>query len=1115
MSVTGVPLSLDDAQRRVVEHVGGTLVYLGAPGSGTTTALAHAIAERTRTEGARSVWAVTVGRRAAADLRSQVAGLLGSGALPTITTIHALAFSLVSSFGPRLDEDLASLRVLSGAEEDQRARELILGSITDASIDWPDSVRQALPTLGMANEVRAFTTRLRDLGLDPDQAERAAEASGDPLVQALVHFASLEAETASLENVIDYSGLISLARAIASTDEVRLQMQSALSALYVDEFHDFDALQADLLMRLVPADKTFVVAGDPARSIYGFRGSDPRVFADLLERRRQSVGSGAPEVIVAPEVHRGSAQSLAIAARVLAHETLVGLPSQTAIRLRRPRDGAGADPDASVDIVIADASGNLRSHIGRLLREAHVRDGIPWSQMAVLTRTTSTVADVRRDLQVVGVPVHTESIDLALPDEPAVSALLDVMDAATRAGRIGETEAVDVMSGPVIDARAADLRALARGWRARLRRDRPDEVAPRFPTLLTETLNALSTGRAHRIPEELLDTPGARRLLDAGRLLASLAWSIDDGQPPAQVMWQAWSGALPDARGVAWPERLRRAALAGHRPSGHDIDAVLALFATAERLTERYRGVFGVEAFAGAIRDQRVPAEAISERGVGVPEAVSVLTAHHAKARSWHTVIVVDLQEGVWPRANPRNGLLDIDSLLQVVDSGRHGSPSQQQRDQPSLSAAALDADRRLLYTALTRARHRTVLAAVESRDEAGAQPSRFIDDVESGIPRVTRRYLAGRPARPLTLTGHIADLRTRLLEAEGTERTAIVDELAALALLRDDDGRPLAAAADPATWWNANPTTVNDEPIRPADQPLRLSASALQSVTTCPLRWFLDRQVHAAGPSGAAATLGRVVHALADAVATGDLPPDPQVLTLELDRVWPYLGFDVPWHEVAEHERVRVMLARLCRFHRSREDSADHEVVGTEIALDGRIDLHELARIVSVGRDEDEVTRIEAILEGLTGVDQQITVSGRIDRIDRDADGRLDLLDIKTGAKIPTEEAVVHDLQLALYQAALMSSALSVPLDIDDPRIAQAALVFVAEDAGQDSADPKTLIQPALTSPGEVSWFFETVRDAVTTMRASQFPPRSGDHCNSCDFTAICPTRPASQEVP
>ena len=108
------------------------------------------------------------------------------------------------------------------------------------------------------------------------------------------------------------------------------------------------------------------------------------------------------------------------------------------MRLRRPRDGAGADVDSPVDIVIADASGDLRCHIGRLLREAHLKDGIPWSQMAVFTRTTSTVAEVRRDLQVAGVPVHTESIDLALPDEPAVSALLDVMDAATRAGRIGE-----------------------------------------------------------------------------------------------------------------------------------------------------------------------------------------------------------------------------------------------------------------------------------------------------------------------------------------------------------------------------------------------------------------------------------------------------------------------------------------------------------------------------------------------------------------------------------------------------------------------------------------------------------------------------------------------------
>lgn len=1119
MSGPGEHQRLDERQRLVVDHTDATLIYLGAPGTGTTTALAHAIAQRTLVEGARSVWAVTVGRRAAIDLRSQVAGLLGSGALPTVTTIHALAFSILATFGPRVSEDLAGIRVLSGAEEDLRIRELIAGTVTESTISWPQSLHDALPTLGLANEVRAFIARLREQGIDPQVVADRARSVDDSLLAALAQFAAMEAQTATLENVVDYPGLLSLALAVAASHEVGRELHGLVRALYVDEFHDFDALQAALVNRIAAPEATFVIAGDPARSIFRFRGAHPRVLADLIESRSHPITQKQPQILIADRVHRANAQCLDIAARVLRREITEGLPTEVITQLRRPVDAVDANPDARIEIVTADSAADLQAHVGRILRQAHLDDGVAWSDMAVLARTTATVSSVRRSLEAAGVPAHVSAVDLALPDEPAVGALLSFVDAAVHSQRLTDALVEDLMSGPIVAADPEESRILARQWRSALRIAHPDRVATRFATLQREALVAITRGEPDAIPEQVRELPAAQRLCKVGRLLADVAESASQGAPPAQVLWQVWSGSLPDSRLLEWPERLRRAALAGHRASGHDIDAVLALFATAERLTERYRGVFGVGAFVTAIRDQRVPAEAISQRGAIEPEAVTVLTAHHAKGRSWHTVVVVDLEEGTWPITTVRRGLLDVDGLVESIS----GSQSTSVRDLVSESSLALDADRRLLYTALTRAHHRTLVAAVASPTESGSQPSRFIADLQQGEPAIAQEHLAGRPVRPLTLTGHVAALRTRLLAAVGDERERIVTELATLARLVDDDGHPLVPAADPTSWWHARGPTSSDIPLRTPDEPLRLSASALRSITTCPLNWFLDRHVRAGTIGGSAAALGIAVHALAEALVSGELPADPEVLDAQLEVIWPHLGFDVPWFEVVERTRVRDMLSRLCAFHRQHEST--HTVVGVETQLAGVINLDDLAAIVIAGRGGDvrdeTAEAIAEVLAELTELDRVIGISGRIDRIEMDDEGQLSLLDVKTTAQAPTRADVTADLQLALYQAAVLTGALAQPLEYPEgwqprqpPRIDHSALLMVGIEGKKGSGDPKLMSQPALTEHGDPVWLFAAIADAISTIRRAQFSPRPGHHCRSCAFTAVCPTKDSAKEV-
>ena len=64
------------------------------------------------------------------------------------------------------------------------------------------------------------------------------------------------------------------------------------------------------------------------------------------------------------------------------------------------------------------------------LRRAHLEDGLAWSRMAVLVRSTrTTLAVLRRAMIAAGVPVAVASPDIPLAEQPAVAHLLAALHA--------------------------------------------------------------------------------------------------------------------------------------------------------------------------------------------------------------------------------------------------------------------------------------------------------------------------------------------------------------------------------------------------------------------------------------------------------------------------------------------------------------------------------------------------------------------------------------------------------------------------------------------------------------------------------------------------------------
>ncbi|MFF1377301.1 ATP-dependent helicase [Streptomyces sp. NPDC058308] len=1097
------PPRLDAGQRGVVDHKGGPLLVLAGPGTGKTTTLVEAVAERVAQGGDPGrILVLTFSRKAAVELRDRMALRIGAARAPQATTFHSFCYALVRA---HQDADLfvEPLRLLSGPEQDVAVRELLAGQIDLAQeghghIRWPDELRACLTTRGFADEVRAVLARSRELGLGPDALDAFARRSGRPDWGAAAAFLAEYLDVLDLQGVLDYAELVHRAVLLARRPEVARALGAQYDAVFVDEYQDTDPAQVRLLHALAGGGRTLVAFGDPDQSIYTFRGADVNGILEFPHDFPRADGTPAPVEVL--RTSRRSGAQLLEATRLLTRRMpLTRLPAE---KVRAHRELAPVRDGGRVEVYTYPTAGAELDNIADILRRAHLEDGVPWGDMAVLVRAGArTIPAVRRSLSAAGVPLEIDGDDIALRHEPAVTPLLTALRVVARAvegavsedgvseGAVSESiglegatsegatsegaasgsaayegtvpawleteTALTLLTSPLAGMDAADLRRLGRALREE-ERAAGNHVPPSSDELLA---------RALAEPERLVahDPTYARGAQRLGALLRKARERLAGGGTAEEALWELWDG-------TPWPRRLERTARRGGaagRNADRDLDAVCALFAAAARAEERTGGR-GALNFLEETEAQDIAADTLTRRAAR-PDAVRLMTAHRSKGLEWRLVVVAGVQEGLWPDLRRRGSLLEADRI------GRDGLA------EPLTPGALLSEERRLFYVAATRARERLVVTAVKAAADDGDQPSRFLTELG-----VEPKDITGRPRRPLSVAALVAELRATTVDprVSDTLREAAAQRLARLAALSDADGRPLVPAAHPYRWWGMYEPTASEVPLRDRDKPVVLSGSALdQLANTCALQWFLGREVKADAPSTAAQGFGNVVHVLADEVASGRTPADLDVLMERLDSVWDALAFDAPWKSAQEKEHARAALERFLQWHVM--DRASRTPVASEHGFD--------------------VT--------LEAGSYEVRVRGSMDRVERDAEGRAYVVDFKTGKQAPSSAEVARHPQLAVYQLAVREGAADDLFEGVRPEPGGAELVQLRQGAAKKNggdALPKVQAQEAIS--GE--WIGDLLATAAGKVLDERFTPTTGQHCTHCAFRASCSARPEGRQV-
>ena len=791
---------LTPAQLEVVNHRTSQLLVLGQAGSGKTSTLIAAIANRIAAgEDPNKILALTYGRQSASKLRDQIASANPTAhtvAEPIARTFHSIAFMILND--PINLESSADKKyvLLSGAEQDAQIRQLLeLDAANPAQSNWPQDLIPALTTKGFAKELREFIGRATERGSSPAELSKFAKKYDQKYWPAICQFwdryqnamALRDATTTHSFNRVDPSEIVVLAvDKLESNQRLLEKYQKLFQIIYVDEFQESDRAQRKLLQLL--SGPELVIFADPDSAVGRFRGADPDNLISDLEQ------FGIKKKITLDK------------------------------RLR---------PVASQQVALLSSASEEANFIAHQFRSAHLISNVPWSQMAVIVRSPGPqITALQRAFAMNSIPVEIDAQAASLGDNPAIKPIITVAQIALGQLKITSSNWDEIELLLKSEFAGADAISI-RQMRIALSKAQKHNPPKSSTDLILDHLTCLTPD----LPwEELTSLKRINDLIKEAKKALSKSSDISD------LLWSIWSNGK-NYEGELISRVWQQTALAGGNRgmiADQNLDAVITLFEVARRFSERLPEA-KPSLFIDQLLGEKILADTITttaQRG----EVVQVMTVHSAKGLEWELVALAGMQEGSWPNLKQRGSLLGSERLVEIF---RHGISNIEQLD--AISAAGLMQDeKRLLNVALTRASKQLFVTAITQED---TQPSSYFEKL------APQEIQLQQSQRSITQPALVAALRRIATVSDKEDSQFAARALKTLA----SNG---VKVADPKHWVGVKPVSTDLPVISPQEQ-LRISPSSLESFTECGLKWMLE-QSGGRDADSTAQVLGSAIHVIA-----------------------------------------------------------------------------------------------------------------------------------------------------------------------------------------------------------------------------------------------------------
>ena len=947
---------------------------LAGPGTGKTHTLVdlYEQAVRTRVADRSQILVLTFSTGAAGELASRIDSRLNDDyGEAWISTFHSFCMRLWREHDP----DPKRL-LLDGYQEAMVMRQ-VLADIDPASLGTLADLRRSE---AFARDLLTFVALMKQNLVHPLALLLATEASAGPRLRALAAAYHAYQQRLDAGRMVDYRDLITGAIELLSADVRVLQrLRAKFRLILVDEFQDVDPAQFALLRLIAPPESRprLVVVGDPDQSIYGFRGTVPRLLSVDFAK------AYGGETVTLDECRRCAQPVLDAGERLLAATQGDRAPR----RLLDVRDVQPAEP-AITQVRESDAVDEaffVAREVKRLL--ATTPDLRP-SDIAILLRSTTTLGSPYEEaLRALGVPFEVRGSGATARNE-VVRFLLGYLESL----RDPDDQAAFQASLSSGLGRVA-LKTLSRLRASAYERGRP------LTTVVRRLMYALAFRDAERWPIPWGEAPPTeeRPLPDYFEYLTEAELDSLHGAMVAREKLVRQSRTLPVAA-------LAYAALMEDGALRRVLDLQLGEAARVEAMSDLRAAIEGLEGIEDVferlhgrkplLTDLPGPVASIlaaaaddTEAASGSNEAVQIMTVHQAKGLQFEHVFCAGFAHGLFPVAARPHPLLDQEERdwLQAFKVGFMPS-------WPSDPDGHVAEEARLAYVAMTRARRRLYLSYADSYlRQAG--PSVFLDLAapEGETAELTR---ASARLEPSTI------LLAREAEVLIASQRQVIDERAAVRA--EALGLDVAFLSDPQAGEPFEPYGAERNPIEISID--HFSPTTLNDYLKCPrLYWYNHHPGLVAEPRSVLMERGGFLHEVLEEFHGHEQDWKP----LESQQ-------QKEWLEQTLNSKLEGYLSRMDGvLDRRREEHQVRNLLSNYIKF-----VTGMQRVRRLGTVATE-RRFTLELDG-------VKIVGKIDRVNDAGDGDVEVVDYKTGAGKSMKYAYeayfgpeLYDVQLALYYMA------------------------------------------------------------------------------------------------
>lgn len=252
-------------------------------------------------------------------------------------------------------------------------------------------------------------------------------------------------------------------------------------------------------------------------------------------------------------------------------------------------------------------------------------------------------------------------------------------------------------------------------------------------------------------------------------------------------------------------------------------------------------------------------------------------------------------------------------------------------------------------------------------------------------------------------------------------------------------------------------PSTLHHPPLT------YLSYSQIEAFKTCPLHYKLRFILKIPTPPSSAQSFGTSLHAaLRDfyqARILGEDPKEKEIMAF-LEKNWVMGGYKDRRHEELSYQKGQ-------KFLRSFLEQVKE------------------TKILPLALEKSFVFPLKSL-----------RIVGRLDRIDPMTNGQIEIIDYKTGARVPEQKDVDQDLQMTIYALAA-TEVLEPPLGKKPEEVVLSLYFF---ETGEKISTRRTGEQMKEAKDEILSW--------AQQIAGSDFRCRGSEFCRHCEYRLLCETQ-------